>query len=83
LIISAVAAYCTNIGRPPYRLADLIPEYLPNAECLHAPTHSLEYHDYLLLGSEDAEAADRICSYTIERQGLSGKDFRVVQIHGL
>lgn len=82
VIEEAVQAYRVENGDFPPRLEDLVPEYLSNAEALHCPTHSLDYHDYLLLGSTDPQAVAKLCSYRIEPIETSSEAVRVIQIHG-
>ncbi len=81
-IEAAVAAYRVDTGRPPDRVEDLVPAYLPIAEDLHCPTHSLKYHDYLLLGSKKPADAAKVSSYRIEPIPGSSGQVRVVPIFG-
>ncbi|HKB02696.1 MAG TPA: hypothetical protein VKD90_10780, partial [Gemmataceae bacterium] len=82
-IEAAVTAFQANTGRAPERLVDLVPAFLPNAEALHCPTHSLEYPDYQLLGARDPDSAGRVASYRIEPVPGSAGGVRVIQTHGL
>ncbi len=81
-IADAVVAYRDRTGRLPDQLGDLVPEFLPNVEALHAPTHSLEYCDYQLLGCRDAREAPQVISYELRQSPETGGEFRIARTHG-
>jgi hypothetical protein len=78
----AIEEYQRDTKRVPTSLEGLVPKYLPIVESLHCPTHTLEYRDYLLLGSRDAEAARQVVSYRLEHLPGDGMPLRIVQVKG-
>lgn len=81
-IHSAVLTYQARTGTLPTRLADLVPDYIPTAEGLHCPTHSLEYSDYQLLQLATPSAAVSVTSYEIRPTPGTNGQFQIVQIRG-
>jgi 4-amino-4-deoxy-L-arabinose transferase-like glycosyltransferase len=79
----AVEKYRASKGQLPTHIEDLVPGYLPNAESLHSPTHTLSYLDYQQLGSIDRRVVSEIASYTVEPAPDTTQGFRIVQNHGL
>ncbi|HEV3260935.1 MAG TPA: glycosyltransferase family 39 protein [Gemmataceae bacterium] len=70
---TAAVAYRRAHGRWPSDVADLVPEFLPNADALHCPKHSVGWHDYQLLGSPDMNRAAQLISYEVMRPAEPGK----------
>lgn len=81
-IEDAVGRYRAATGRLPARVEDLVPDYLPNAEAVHAPTHSLAYHEYQQLGAVGPAALKVVTSYAVEPDPAAGRGFRVFQFRG-
>lgn len=81
-IEDAVGRYRAATGRLPARVEELVPDYLPNAEAVHAPTHSLAYHEYQLLGAAGPAALEKVTSYAVQPDPAADRGFRVVQVRG-
>jgi hypothetical protein len=67
-VADAILRYRSDHHRAPEGLVDLLPQYLPNIQALHCPSHSLSWDDYQLL-KECRPAAASAVSYVLTQKG--------------
>jgi hypothetical protein len=72
VLADAIGQYKSRHDRLPDQLPDLMPEFIPNLDGLHCPSHSIGWHEYQLLNSDDVRGKEFVVSYDLRARGFRG-----------